>query len=507
LITSVLFIVGFAVLLARVRRIWASDSERLPDSEISIDNLRTPLAVLATVIVVFGIKAIYLDNYPNPLVHARFENGVQSGLQHPVQATFGGKVTLLGYNLDQPMANPGQTLKLDFFWQPANGMIDKDYSSVIYLRDSAGNIIEESGGLSPGGRTTSSWIPGFYVYDPLPIIIPAATPPGEYTLFAGLYSLTDQQNLDIVDAAGAPSGTLIKLQTIMVTRPGQPASLDEIMAQGGVQKLDLKISKPITLKASTFLPLEGPSGGPLPVVIYWQADTRPDQTYQHRLVWLNADNQVVASTPPAPLALGYSTDQWLSGDLWRGLNMFYIPGKLDAGNYHVAAQLLDAGGQPVGDFGWLGEMTISSPLRSYLPPRSDVNISAYWRVGIWLTGYSLSERTLRQGDGVKLTLVWQPRSEISRNLTVFVHLLDEKGNIVAQQDSIPVSGSRPTTGWAPGEYITDSYALYLDPLKVPPGRYVVRIGWYDPATAERFVLADNTEFWLAPEIIRVVQGP
>ncbi len=67
---------------------------------------------------------------------------------------------------------------------------------------------------------------------------------------------------------------------------------------------------------------------------------------------------------------------------------------------------------------------------------------------------------------------------MSKSYTVFTHLLDADSRIWAQQDGIPVSGARPTTGWVPGEVIRDEVQLAVDP-QAPPGDYVIEVGLYD----------------------------
>ncbi len=77
--------------------------------------------------------------------------------------------------------------------------------------------------------------------------------------------------------------------------------------------------------------------------------------------------------------------------------------------------------------------------------------------------------------------------------TVFAHLLDKDSKVVAQKDSQPANGARPTTGWVTNEYIADSYDLALKP-DTAPGQYQIEIGWYDakdPAFARLQVLDDS----------------
>jgi hypothetical protein len=45
----------------------------------------------------------------------------------------------------------------------------------------------------------------------------------------------------------------------------------------------------------------------------------------------------------------------------------------------------------------------------------------------------------------------------------FVHILDEAGNVISQQDRLPLAGYRPTSSWQPAELIVDRFA-YSDRL-------------------------------------------
>ena len=66
---------------------------------------------------------------------------------------------------------------------------------------------------------------------------------------------------------------------------------------------------------------------------------------------------------------------------------------------------------------------------------------------------------------------------IERDYTVFVHLTDENGQPVAQTDGQPGGGTRPTSGWQPGEAVRDSYAVPLA-ADMPPGVYTLQVGMY-----------------------------
>jgi hypothetical protein len=72
----------------------------------------------------------------------------------------------------------------------------------------------------------------------------------------------------------------------------------------------------------------------------------------------------------------------------------------------------------------------------------------------------------------------------------FVHLLDRSGQVVGQVDRVPGDGAFPTTGWLPGEVITDSYQLPLTGAAANSAT-TIEIGLYDPATGKRLALLDQ----------------
>lgn len=116
---------------------------------------------------------------------------------------------------------------------------------------------------------------------------------------------------------------------------------------------------------------------------------------------------------------------------------------------------------------------------------------------ILLVGARLPE-SVEAGEPLLLELTWQPLTAIDRDYTVFTHLVDETGTLVAQSDSQPGGGVNPTSGWQPGEVINDKYAI-LVPAEITPGRYSVRAGMYLwpemtrlPVTTSQTSVIDNT---------------
>jgi hypothetical protein len=103
---------------------------------------------------------------------------------------------------------------------------------------------------------------------------------------------------------------------------------------------------------------------------------------------------------------------------------------------------------------------------------------------IHLLGYTLLDNKAQPGEIIRLTLHWKTSEEIETGYKVFLHLLDREGEIVAQRDSEPVGGLRPTSGWGIGEEIWDNYGIIL-PKELPSGEYQLVVGMYDPTSGER----------------------
>jgi len=109
---------------------------------------------------------------------------------------------------------------------------------------------------------------------------------------------------------------------------------------------------------------------------------------------------------------------------------------------------------------------------------------------IILDGYRLIDEEVRVGDIVRLILHWRAKGEVGEDYKVFVHLLDEEGRLVAQRDSEPQGGMRPTSSWRVGEEVVDRYGVMI-PEGLPAGEYELVVGTYEPESGERLSIVDD----------------
>jgi len=85
-------------------------------------------------------------------------------------------------------------------------------------------------------------------------------------------------------------------------------------------------------------------------------------------------------------------------------------------------------------------------------------------------------------------------------LNVFVHLVGEEGQPLAQGDGPPLDGDYPTGLWAYGDVIADPRAVAL-PDDLPSGHYTLLVGLYSLQTGERLPAFDEQGARLSADAI------
>jgi len=104
--------------------------------------------------------------------------------------------------------------------------------------------------------------------------------------------------------------------------------------------------------------------------------------------------------------------------------------------------------------------------------------AAAWEQGVVLRGWRL-DGAARAGQDLPVTLTWKSLEPVPRPWTIFVHLVDASGAIVAESNSQPRAAALPFPLWTPGDWIADTHTLPL-PADLPPGMYELRVGLYRP---------------------------
>lgn len=95
------------------------------------------------------------------------------------------------------------------------------------------------------------------------------------------------------------------------------------------------------------------------------------------------------------------------------------------------------------------------------------------------------------GEVLSVVLYWEGVSPVAESYTVFMHLVDAAGQMVVQQDNVPVQGLAPTNTWAAGALIRDPYRLPL-PSTMAAGSYQLLVGFYTAAGRQSMTHADGS---------------
>jgi hypothetical protein len=123
-------------------------------------------------------------------------------IPHSMSVTFGGRIELMGYDVDREVVRPGEQVTLTLYWR-ALAPVDRDYTVFAHLLDEALKRCAGSDGQPVYDRApTSSWEPGRIVADPHPLTLDAHLPPGETLFGVGLYLLETGERLDAVGPEG-----------------------------------------------------------------------------------------------------------------------------------------------------------------------------------------------------------------------------------------------------------------------------------------------------------------
>lgn len=433
----------------------------------------------------------------------------------PLDLDFGGQIRLTGYALGnagdaehvtQAQAHSNDLLWLRLAWHKTADQPENLKASVL-IYTQAGQLVTQidkllvSNILQVGSAT---WPVDAQETSYFLIPIPAATPSGSYTLRLAVYREESLGRLPISShLAGGDKGvyTLADFAVLPVKNPVNPTDL----------KLALPIKQELlpglTLLGFETLPGESVrSGAQVGASVIWQAGDKPlpDNLRMAFSVKPAEGDDEWPLSEPVGLAGDYNTQQWQPGEILRGWLTARIPPQFEPGIYKLRLRLTtpDRPDKPVQILP-IGEFRVEGWPRNFDTPQPQVKVEANFAGQATLVGLDLpnlqsaggthpigtqsgaiTNHTIPPGDTLNLQLYWRAEAEFAQDYTAFVHLLGPDGQVYGQVDQTPGGGAFPTTGWLPGEYITDAYAISV-PNTAPPGDYHLEIGLYDPHTGQR----------------------
>lgn len=281
-----------------------------------------------------------------------------------------------------------------------------------------------------------------------------------------------------------------------------PQFLDETAAAARGESLGWRYGNGAELLSVTPATSSAAAGDILPIEICWRTLAGSETNYTIFLHAVGPNDAVVADRYTYPGLGSYPTAIWQPNKIFCDVVQLPVPIDLERTLlYQLSVGLLDdttderlpgadANGNLLPPFVAAVRLESRTTTEHQPPPLGEAAI----RLG----GADYSPRWPSGYDQL-VTLHWFVVDKIDADLTVFLHLRDEAGQIVSQADGPPLDGWYPTTWWSTGEWIQDTHTFPLS-TAVSPGTYRLVAGLYDPATGERL----GDEYDLGP--ITVIEG-
>lgn len=401
-----------------------------------------------------------------------------------------GPLTLQGWGVagDEPPSSPagvwgaapiaaGSLARVQLVWQ-ANARERPDLKVALQLLDDQDRNVAD-GDHEPfhGQHPTSAWTFGELTLEPHDLRVPASVPPGRYRLAIRVYAPDSGQAF--------PSDEPAVIGEVEVARAAEPVPASMLPLDG---RLEAAAAGATVVGWRLARPDDGAydAGTALPLTVWLRLTAAASAPAAVRAEIVDAAGHTLREAT-APIDAASARP----GDLRQVALAPPLPER--AGWYAVRVRLLDAEGRPLWlrrgalplRAAWLTSVRSREPERATDVPALTHPIEARVGDGLTLLGASIAGRVERGAD-VTVDLVWRVEATPRQALNATVQLVPidvedrPTGPPVAQHDGQPAEGTRPTSGWRPGEVIVDRHPIAV-PADLAPGRYALIAALYDPA--------------------------
>ncbi|MCP4539320.1 MAG: hypothetical protein GY832_19465 [Chloroflexi bacterium] len=476
-IVSILSLITLVIVTIRYRRITIGDGfdhtelQTQRPHRIANGELRHwPLVIVGVLMLILKLGIVDQTNtiFRRPALQP---DDTLPSVERPLNQPYADGMTLIGYDQARATLPADDELRIDLYWTTHTRPAAR-YQTVIHLVGADGMRWSLPDTAHPRGYAkyppNYTWSADRYALDSHQVVPLSGTPPGDYDIVLTIFDRDTLAPLSVLNEQGQPAAPELALGQVTLTRPRRPTKVAED------NKLGISGSE-VTLLTADFDRAQAAPGDAVYLTLMWQAkrDFHYSQsTYCNwSLTLLHPDGTKATSywLPPPP----YS---WKEKDVWKSQHQLVIPATLETNTLTWVVEWCSIINDPI------SQISITAPPHTYTAPPVDVEINTHMGDIATLIGTTLSPPppvTLSPGHPLTVTLIWQAESTPHDSYHVFLHLLDVEGRLITQSDAIPDNWSRPTTGWLPGEYVTDTHTLTIPP-DTPAGDYTLSTGLYVP---------------------------
>ncbi len=218
------------------------------------------------------------------------------------------------------------------------------------------------------------------------------------------------------------------------------ADLQTITESTGIRPIGVEV-KPAT--AGT--------GDNILVNLYWQVQRPPGDLSAVLQLW-SMGGRLLYQAHGSPAKEFYPADLWQPGDIIRDPRWLSVDDDKVA-LYRVTVQVWQDG-EPVGEVSTPSRFRITTEVK-----RGQITAPLSYTLGdeIALLGYDLA--CPDESDHITITLYWQALTDVTADYTLFLHLVDQQGALLAQEDGPPLGYDVPTSFWPEGELLADKHEI------------------------------------------------
>lgn len=285
------------------------------------------LGLAASLALLLAFKAAYLEGHTTVL-RRHSPPGTAIEARYPLDIAFGGRVRLLGYDLQRNLPPQGEPLLLTLYWE-ALAPLDRDLEVTVDLASPiGGRVLAGSREVRPGDLHPAQWQPGYYVRDEHRVDLPPDLPAVSYVLRVSVRDA--RSGVPLPGPLGTGSVAIRDLQVLYhlpqdIRRfPGDRwyAFGDDIRLLGA--GVDGQRAAP---------------GDDIRVTLYWRAERPVAEAMKRYVRLVGADGNIVTQRDGWPVDGLYPTDRWLPQHIIADTVTLRVPHSAAPGRYQLAVGL------------------------------------------------------------------------------------------------------------------------------------------------------------------------
>jgi len=293
------------------------------------------------------------------------------------------------------------------------------------------------------------------------------------------FSRSASRSVGLIVTAGMAALAVYALAGVVAPAFRRPRQLTQAEVRSIPNSVDVQFGSVARMLGYRVAPDRVEPGDTVDVTVYWEALARADRRYTVFVHFLSDAGTMIAQRDTYPGLGRYPTTVWKPGAAFADTYRVQIPETAyapDTGYVQVGLYLAD--GPRLNTVDGRGAVRLTSleiqERDAPFPNPQHVNFGHQ----IALVGYSLDQRAVEPGEALRLTLYWRALRPLERDYRAFAHVLGDDNGMRANNDSLLLDGSVPTSRWEAGHVVEEERLLSIA-SDTPPGFYDIEVGLHD----------------------------